>query len=103
MSLSGAVIVLETARYGLGASAAIAGRCRVGSWPDCNVDVRHALNSVCSGRSECTIAVTVGFLGRPCRTTEAHGDLSEQEDSGVEFLTVSYRCVSGIKRAASLR
>ena len=84
----GSVIVLTSARYGLGSSAIIARRCRVPFSRLCNVDVHHAVSRACAGHRKCSVPLSGGYFGRPCGGADG------------EFLSVGYRC---IPRAYSLR
>jgi hypothetical protein len=78
------VIVLTSARYGLGSSPVLARQCRVPFSRPCDVDVHHALNRACAGRRKCSVSLlSGGHFGRPCGGIDG------------EFLSVEYRCVSG--------
>jgi len=80
----GSVIVLTSARYGLGSSPVLARRCRVPYSRPCDVDVHHALNRACAGRQKCSVSLlSGGHFGRPCGGVAG------------EFLSVEYRCVLG--------
>jgi len=77
------VIVVQKARYG----RMSLGRCVRSSFGylGCAVDVRGYLDTICSGRRDCTTPVPDNVLHatRPC-----HGDLTS-------YLQLTYDCVTG--------
>jgi hypothetical protein len=77
------VVVINEARYG----RMSIGRCVTGSYGQlgCSVDVRRVLDSKCSGRRACRVAIPDSdlFATRPCP-----GDFTS-------YLDASYRCQRG--------
>ena len=75
------LILFESGRYGRNDSAG-ALACDAPHTRTCDVDVQYPLSRTCGGKKKCSLAVNTAFFGDPCGYEE--------------FLTVTFRCVSGI-------